>query len=98
MKYLYLSKKLLYLIFIFIWAHNSYAQQALNLISPQILPDNRVTISLYAPMATDVQLVGGWMSNPFIGEKMNKGDNGVWTYTTAALKEDMYLYSSCPEI
>jgi len=69
------------------------AQQSPRITSPKILPDNRVEFSIYAPVATDVKIVGGWMSNPFTGEDMNKSDEGVWTYTTAPLKEDMYSYT-----
>ena len=73
---------------------SSQAQEtSLSIISPEILPDNRVTFSLYAPLATDVKLVGGWMTNTFMGEEMTKGEDGVWFYTANPLKEDLYRYS-----
>jgi len=87
-------KKQLFSLFIFsIILVNSYAQRPPVITSPNILPDNCVTLSLYAPMATDVELTGSWLSNPFAGEKMARNENGVWTYTTEPLGDDMYMYS-----
>ena len=71
---------------------NSHAQRPPAITSPLILPDHRVTLSLYAPMATSVELTGSWLSNPFSGEQMTIGENGIWTYTTNPLGEDLYMY------
>lgn len=87
------KKQVLGILFFFILAINSHAQRPPAITSPEILPDKRVTLNLYAPGASDVELTGSWMSNPFSGEKMTKAENGVWTFTTDPLKEDMYMYS-----
>lgn len=83
------SKKQLFSLLIFlIILVNSYALRPPVITSPEILPDDRVTLNLYAPSATDVELTGSWMSNPFAGEKMTKSENGIWTYTTDPLGDD----------
>ena len=69
-----------------------WAQQALfdvnNLTSPEIRDDASVTFRLFAPAATTVEVEGDF------GGKvaMTKGDDGVWTYTTAPLEPEMYSY------
>jgi enterochelin esterase family protein len=67
-----------------------------TLVSPEVLPDNRVTFRIYAPKATEVALRGEWVQTreAFInGEKMAKDDKGVWSITTAPMKPDIYRYS-----
>jgi len=88
------TKKQLISVFIFlIILVNSYAQRPPEINSPEIHADNRVMLKLYAPGATDVELTGSWLSNPFAGDKMTRNENGVWTYTTEPLGDDMYMYS-----
>ena len=80
-------------LFCVIFAANAQPNQR-SITSPEILPDNRVTINLLAPQADNVKLLGGWMANSFMGEDMTKQSDGVWTYTTTEpLKEDLYRYS-----
>jgi enterochelin esterase-like enzyme len=63
------------------------------IISPEIMPDNRVTFRLYAPEATKVAVSGEWMKNQATGENMIKNDSGLWTMTTEPLKEEFYGYT-----
>ncbi len=87
------TKKFITILIFIAIIFSSHAQETrTSIISPKVLPDNRVTFSLYAPDATEVKLVGGWMRNSPSGETMTKNDDGVWTYTTSPLNEDMYLY------
>lgn len=70
------------------------AQQALfdasKIISPQINPDNSVTFRLYAPNARNVELTGDFISSPV---NLSKDDKGVWSFTTAPLAPELYMYS-----
>jgi len=79
-----------------------FAQQNLDfgkakgITSPEINADNTVTFRLNAPSARKVEVQGDWM--PAKGwvpgtNKMTKGDNGVWTYTTEVLPSELYSYS-----
>jgi enterochelin esterase-like enzyme len=77
------------------------AQQNLDwggpgITSPQVNPDHTVTFRLKAPNARNVEIQGDWM--PVKGwfpepEKMKKGADGVWTYTTDVLPSELYSYS-----
>ena len=77
----------------------AHAQQALgggsDLTSPEIHADHSVTFRLEAPGASEVLLSGEWM--PVEGwtpgsAAMQKGDGGVWTYTTEPLESELYGY------
>lgn len=58
--------------------------------SPEILPDGRVTFRCRAPKATEVKATGQF--GPEV--KLEKGDNGLWTATTAApVAGGVYEYS-----
>lgn len=78
----------------------SFAQQSLfggeQIVSPQIHDDNSVTFSVNAPNAKEVKLAGEWM--PAEGwtpgsVTMQKGENGVWSFTTEPLEPELYSYS-----
>jgi enterochelin esterase-like enzyme len=57
------------------------------IVSPEVLPDRRVTVRFYAPQAQRVTVNG-------LGEIMNlnKGDNGVWEATIGPLVPGAYRY------
>jgi hypothetical protein len=61
-------------------------------ISPEVRADRSVTFRLVAPKAADVGFYGDWMRVGTL-EKMAKGDDGIWTYTSAPLPPSIYLYS-----
>ena len=75
------------------------SQQALwggsEIVSPEIHDDYTVTFRLQAPNATEVKITGDWM--PWQGwtpgsEIMEKGEDGIWTYTTGVLEPELYSY------
>ncbi|MEO8130427.1 MAG: alpha/beta hydrolase-fold protein [Bryobacteraceae bacterium] len=68
------------------------AQPPDTLVSPEVMPDHRVTFRLRAPKASDVSFFGDWMK---IGtsEKMTKDDGGIWSVTLGPLAPSTYIYS-----
>lgn len=87
----------------------AFAQQALwgggEIISPELLPDNRITIRVLAPEARKVEVTGDFLparkaKSPF-GEvetagvaPLVRGENGLWEYTTPApLAPELYSYT-----
>jgi len=76
------------------------AQQALfggtEIVSPEIHEDHSVTFRVEAPEAGEVKLSGDWMpAEGFMpgSVAMEKGENGLWTYTTEALDPELYGYA-----
>jgi enterochelin esterase family protein len=63
-----------------------------TLISPEILPDKRVTFRIYAPKAASVTLRGDWMETPG-PVALTKDDVGVWSVTVGPLTPDYYSYT-----
>lgn len=63
-----------------------------TLVSPEVLPDHRVTFRIYAPKATEVTVRGDWMNEPE-PLKLSKDDRGVWEATTSPLIPDFYSYT-----
>jgi enterochelin esterase-like enzyme len=62
-------------------------QRAPVVVSPEVLPDRRVIVRLYAPQAQDVRVsLDG-------GVKLAKGGNGVWEATVGPLDPGGYRYS-----
>jgi enterochelin esterase family protein len=63
-----------------------------TLKSPEVLPDNRVAFRIYAPKATEITIGGDFLPagpNP----KLEKDDQGVWTFTAGPLAPDFYSYT-----
>ena len=62
-------------------------------VSPEVSADRRITFRLTAPQATAVRVSGGDI--PGLGQTgvMTKGDNGVWSFTTAQLPAGAYRYN-----
>jgi enterochelin esterase-like enzyme len=61
-------------------------------VSPEVAPDGRVTVRLWAPRATDVLLSGDWMG-PQPAPALTKGENGVWSITVGPLEPGLYAYA-----
>ncbi|MGA0557709.1 esterase [Larkinella sp. VNQ87] len=63
-----------------------------TLKSPRVLPDNRVMLQIYAPKASEVTVVGDFLSvmKPL---NLTKDANGVWSVTVGPLKPDYYTYT-----
>jgi enterochelin esterase family protein len=62
-----------------------------RLVSPEVHPDQKVTIRIYAPKASEVTLRGDWMTGPPV--KLEKDSQGVWSATVGPLTPDFYSYA-----
>jgi len=60
-----------------------------KLVSPEVAKDGRVTFRLLAANAKDVKVAGDFTAKPL---PMTKDQSGVWSYTTNALKPEIYGY------
>jgi enterochelin esterase-like enzyme len=65
--------------------------QGPRVVSPEILPDNRVTFRLLAPKATEVIVNGDWPGGR--GVQLTKDSSGVWSVTTPALSPEIWSYT-----
>jgi enterochelin esterase-like enzyme len=70
------------------------APQVTQVISPEILPDNRVNLRLAAPDAQNVELRANFPSGyePSV-LPMAKGADGVWSITVGPLKPEFRFYN-----
>lgn len=87
-------------IFFGLFCGSVFAQQvpfgATDIKSPEIHADQTVTFRFLAPDAKEVKISGEW--TPAKGLlpgyiALNKGDKGIWSYTTGVLKPELYSYS-----
>lgn len=60
-------------------------------VSPQVLPDKKVTFRYLAPTAKDVKLGGGQFGAA--NASMKKDSIGIWSITVGPVKPDIYPYS-----
>jgi len=67
------------------------AAQGPRIVSPEILPDKRVTFRLSAPKAGEVLLNGNWDNGRNL--RMTKDEAGVWSVTVDPLGEQLWGYS-----
>jgi enterochelin esterase-like enzyme len=67
------------------------APQGPRVVSPEILPDKRVTFRLLAPKAGTVVLNGNWDQGTNVA--MTKDDQGLWSVTVGPLAEQLWGYS-----
>jgi enterochelin esterase-like enzyme len=74
------------------FAAAAFAQQgAPRIVSPEVLPDHRITFRVSAPKATEAILrfsEGGPQSHP-----MTKGEGGVWSVTIGPVEPEIYTYT-----
>src|SRR5947208_3286780 len=82
--------RLLFLYFLLsISVATGLAQQTQPILSPEVLPDNRITFRLRAPNAKEVMMAReGVQPAP-----MQKNEQGVWSVTIAPVEPDYYGYS-----
>jgi enterochelin esterase family protein len=66
------------------------AQQPPRIISPEVLPDRRVTFRLNAPKAAEVLLTGEFLDG---NRKFEKGADGIWTVTVGPIEPEIYHYN-----
>jgi len=62
-----------------------------GLVSPEILPDGKVTFRLAAPRAVEVLVNGDWEGG--IGVPMTKNDLGIWSATVGPLTPELWGYT-----
>ena len=67
--------------------------QGPTVISPEVLPDRRVTFRILAPQAQDVSLRGTDIPGNGRGTAMTKGDEAVWEATVGPLEPGAYRYN-----
>jgi enterochelin esterase-like enzyme len=60
-------------------------------ISPQVLPDKKVTFRYLAPLAKDVRLSGGQFGAANV--QMKKDSIGIWSVTVGPVRPDIYPYN-----
>jgi enterochelin esterase-like enzyme len=62
-----------------------------RIVSPEVLPDHRITFRISAPKATEVVL--RFSEGQPQSQAMTKGDDGVWTVTIGPVEPEIYTYS-----
>jgi enterochelin esterase-like enzyme len=68
------------------------AQDANNVVSPEVLPDHRVTFRIRATNATEVALFGDWMQTNEV-QVMKRDDKGVWSATAGPFPPGLAIYT-----
>ena len=68
-------------------------QMARRIVSPEILPDNKVIFRLYAPHTIGVAISAEWMSGTSPRENMVRSDTGMWSITLGPLQPEFYGYT-----
>jgi enterochelin esterase family protein len=63
-----------------------------TLVSPSVAADGRVTISVYAPKASEVSVIGDWQltRDPLA---LQKTTDGIWSIEVGPLPADFYSYT-----
>jgi enterochelin esterase family protein len=63
-----------------------------NVVSPEVHSEGRVTFRVRAPKASEVTLLGDWMS-PTNQQAMTKDEQGVWSTTLGPLEPGLAIYT-----
>jgi enterochelin esterase-like enzyme len=74
-------------------ARRAEPQARQRIISPEILPDNKVTFRLLAPRADTVKLVCDWIQGAGSRINMSKDNAGLWSVTLDPLPQEVYGYT-----
>ncbi len=67
--------------------------QGPQVVSPEVLPDRRVTFRILAPQAQNVRLAGSDIPGNGQGAPLTKGENGVWEVTMGPIDPGAYRYN-----
>lgn len=62
-------------------------------VSPEVLPDHRISFRTYAPQAQAVRLAGSDIPGLGQGAQMSKAGNGVWDVTVGPIDPGAYRYN-----
>lgn len=65
--------------------------RAVKILSPEVLPDGRITFRLLAPKATEVLVQGNWQGGRDMA--MAKDNSGLWSVTSPALQPELWAYT-----
>ena len=63
-----------------------------NVKSVEVLPDNRVIFSIYAPKASEVKVSGDFLLGAPPAQ-LTKNDAGIWSFTSPPVPPDSYTYN-----
>lgn len=85
------------------FAQETVALKPTDINSPVIHTDNTVTFSMFAPNAKTVEIEASFLPKVMINTSfgkmeangktaMTKGENGVWTYTSAVVSPELHTY------
>jgi enterochelin esterase-like enzyme len=64
-----------------------------RIVSPDILPDNKVTFRVYAKDASKITVSGEWQAGFGASEALVKNDTGLFSLTIGPLKPELYAYT-----
>jgi enterochelin esterase-like enzyme len=64
-----------------------------RIISPEILPDNKVTFRIYAKDAPGIAISGEWQAGYGASEALVRNDTGLFSLTVGPLKPELYAYT-----
>ncbi len=64
-----------------------------RIISPEILPDNKVTFRIYSKDAVKVTVTGEWQTGSGASEALVRNDTGLFSITIGPLKPELYGYT-----
>ena len=64
-----------------------------RIVSPEVLPDNRVTLRLFSRDAVKVTVTGEWQTTPGSPETLERNDTGLFSITVGPLKPELYAYA-----
>jgi len=64
-----------------------------RIVSPEILPDNKVTFRIYSKDATKVTVSGEWQAGFGGVETLVRNDTGLFSLTVGPLKPELYGYT-----
>jgi enterochelin esterase-like enzyme len=64
-----------------------------RVISPEILPDNKVTFRVYAKDASKITVSGEWQSGYGASESLIRNDTGLFSLTIGPLRPELYGYT-----
>src|SRR6476659_659134 len=62
-----------------------------TLQSVRVLNDGQVALSIYAPKASEVSVMGDFLKE-YKPLPLTKADNGVWSVTLTGIRPDLYTY------
>jgi enterochelin esterase family protein len=68
-------------------------RMAPRIISPEILPDNKVTFRVLARDASKITISGEWQEGFGVSEPLVKNDTGLFKITVGPLKPELYAYT-----